>query len=134
MGLIVFSVLFARADDSSNSIALFIGIAFGAVLVWVSQKTNRLINLLVLNVLGIITALNAVLDIWVLVQYADLGNGVVRNDAAAFADQVPLLPTEVVAIIWSGIAVILLGLAFWHGVFKQFRGEVDDSYQNLMGE
>ncbi len=132
VGMIIFTVLFARPDESGAPIALFIGLAFGALLAGLGYRASVAVNLLVLNVLALMTALNAVLDVWYLVGSADASRGAIRNDAAAFAAEVtPLLPPAVIAFIWSAIAVLLLALAVYYGLFKPLQKEIDASYEAL---
>lgn len=131
-GMIIFTVLFARPDESGAPIALFIGLAFGALLAGLGYRAGVAVNLFVLNVLALMTALNAVLDIWYLVGAADASRGAVRNDAAAFSAEVtPFLPPAVIAFIWAAIAVLFLGLAIYYGLFKPFQKEIDASYEAL---
>jgi hypothetical protein len=132
LGIITFTILFARPDETGAPVALVIGIVFGLLLLGIGWKANRLITLLVVNVLGMVTALNAVLDVWYIVQNSDAGRGMVTNDAAAFSrDITPLLPAAVVAFIWAGIAVALMSLALWYGVWKPLRFEIDDAVENI---
>lgn len=133
VGMIVFTLLFARPDDQTGvPVALFIGLGFGGVLVYMGLRASEMINLLVLNVLAVMTALNAVLDLSYLVQFIDASRGMIRNDAVAFSEQVlPILSPSLVAIIWAGLAVLMFGLAVWHSVIKHLRKEIDGSYSRI---
>ncbi len=136
LGMIAFTVLFARPDEGGAITALIIGVLFGAALMVVGWRANTLITVLVLDVLAIMTALNAVLDVWLLVQYADVAaRGSVTNDAATFSrDIAPALSPAVVAFIWSGTAVVMMGLAIWFGVVRPLKREINESYDKLTGE
>lgn len=118
MVLIGFSLLFGRFSPT----ALAVGVAFGVVLILLGYKANREVNALVLNVLAIITGLNAVLDVFFLVGSSGAALGNVRNDAAAFtADVFPLVPAPIWALIWVVLAVFILGMAFWYAVVRPLR-------------
>ena len=56
------------------------------------------------------------------------------NDAAAFAaEYTPLLPGSVVAFIWSGVAVVMLGAAVYFGLFKPVGGEISEAVKGKSG-
>ncbi len=123
--MVVFTVMFARPDESGSLSALLIGLGFGIVMVLMGWKAPRLVNQFVLNTLATMTALNAVLDVWMLVGNSDATRGAVNNDAAAFAKEVtPLLPTATVAFIWSMAAIAMLGTAVYLGMIKPLRQEL----------
>ena len=116
--LIVLSLTFGRFSGT----ALLVGIAFGAVLIGLAYKANREINALVLNVLAILTGLNAVLDVVFLVSSSGAALGNVRNDAAAFSVEVfPLVPAAIWALIWVVLAAFALGVAVWYSVIRPLR-------------
>lgn len=118
IGLIVFSVLFGGLLTT----AFLIGVGFGVILIWLGWKANREINTLLLNALAIMTGLNAVLDVWFLVGNSGASLGDVRNDAAAFSAEIaPLIPGAVWALLWSALAVAILGTAVWYSVVKPMR-------------
>lgn len=133
LGMAVFTVLFARPDESGAPLAMIVGILTGLALIGVAWWANTLLTLLVLNVLALMTALNAVLDLWGLIRFADTAaRGSVVNDAAAFSREVaPLLSPAVVALIWAAIAVAMLAAAVWYGLFKPLRKEIDHSFDAL---
>lgn len=117
IGLIVYSVLFGRIA----LLSLIVGSAFGIGLVALGWKANEYLNSFLLNVLAILTSLNAVLDIYQLVGNSSASLGSVRNDAAAFANEVFPLPAAVWALLWSLIAIAMLGVAVWYGVIRPMR-------------
>ncbi len=120
--LIGFSVLFARPDQSGLPIALIVGILFGLVLIALAWKARISINILVLNILAMLTALNAVLDVVFLTQNTGATAGAVRNDAAAFSAEVlPLLPPVAWAVLWAAIALAMLFAAVYFGVIHPLR-------------
>jgi hypothetical protein len=117
-GLIAFSVLFGLSSPT----AFFVGVAFGAILILLGWKANRDFNILVLNVLAMMTGLNAVLDLYQLVGSSQITAGGLRNDAAAFSAEIaPLIPAGVWAFLWALLAVTMLGLAVWYAVIRPLR-------------
>ena len=129
--MVVFTALFARPDEVGSMTALVIGLGFGVVMILMGWKAPNIINQFILNTLAIMTSLNAVLDVWMLVTFTDASRGNIRNDASAFAQEVtPLLPTSVVALIWSAAAVAMLGVAIYFGMIKPLRQEISDTVSN----
>lgn len=123
VGLIVFSLMYARPDDVGHPTALVVGVGFGAALLLAAWKLPAAFVLLGLNILAMLTGLNAVLDLKGVFENSGASLGRVRNDAAAFASEiVPLVPPAVVALIWATIAVALLALSVYHSVYKPLRG------------
>lgn len=133
IGMIAFTVLFARPDDRSGlPLALILGVGFGALLMLAGVKLGRRANLLLLNVLAVMTALNGVLDLLYLTRSINATRGSVGNDAVAFSQQVmPLVPPVLVAFVWAILAVLMLAVAVWYGLIKPFRDEVNDSYEQF---
>lgn len=127
--LILFTALYARPDQIDGSMTAFsIGIGFGLVMIVMGWNAPRLINQFILNTLAIMTALNAVLDLWTLVGNADAARGDILNDAAAFAQQfTPLFSASVVAFIWAVAAVIMLAVAIYLGLIKPIGQEISDA-------
>jgi hypothetical protein len=118
IGLLFFSVMFGRFSLT----AFVVGIVFGGVLILLGWKASRDVNLLLLNMLAILTGLNAVLDLFFLVGNSGVGIGNLQNDAAAFSREVmPLVPAAVWALLWAVIAVILLGAAVWLSLIRPMR-------------
>jgi hypothetical protein len=119
IGLIGFSVAFARPDASGLPVALIVGVLSGLALLLMAWKVGRNINLLVLNVLAMMTALNGVLDLFLLAQYSSVGLGGVRNDAAAFSHEVaPILSGAVWALIWAVLALLMLALSAYYSIIR----------------
>lgn len=104
------------------STGFLVGIGFAAVLIALWRWADRNINLLVLNVLAMITGLNAVLDLLTLVNNSQIGMGAVRNDAAAFSAQVaPIVPPVIWALLWAALALIMLGASLYFSVIRPLR-------------
>jgi hypothetical protein len=124
--LIVFSVMFAVPDHFGAPLALFIGTLFGAALIGMGWKVSRVFNLLILNIMSMITSLNAVMDVFSLTRNTSAtiatGRGVIRNDAAAFSQQfTPLIPAEAWALVWAALAILMLGVAIYFSVIRPLR-------------
>lgn len=117
VGLIVYSILFGHIA----LLSLFIGCLFGGALIALGWKSNDYINSFVLNILAILTGLNAVLDVYQLIGNSGASLGAVRNDAAAFSAEVFPLPAAFWALLWSLIALIMLAVAVWYGVIRPMR-------------
>lgn len=133
IGMALFTVMFAAPDEQTGlPVALMVGVGFGAILALIGIRLNTLINLLVLNVLAVMTALNAVLDVVLLSRFIDATRGMVSNDAVAFSREVaPAIPASLVAMIWALLALIMLGLAVYFGLWKPFTAEINDTYRKL---
>jgi hypothetical protein len=124
--LVVFTILYARPNQDGALSALVIGLLFGVLLALAGWKLPMQINQLILNVLSIVLALNAVLDLLALIRSTSVvivtGNGIIRNDAAAFTNEVtPIIPPVVWAVIWAGLAVAMLGVALYFSILHPLR-------------
>lgn len=122
--LIGFTLLFARPDADGLPIALAVGLIGGAALIGMGWKLkSREISFVILNVLALMTALNAVFDLWYVVRSSDavlrIGNDTIRNDAAAFSAEIaPVLPASAWAVIWAMIAVTMIAAAAWYSLVQ----------------
>ena len=129
LSIIILTVLFAEPDQAGNLTANIIGIGFGVAMFALGWLAPRVINVFILNTLAILTGLNAVMDLSLLVRFGNSSN---TNDAARFAAEfTPLLPASVIAIIWSGISIFMLGAAVYFGLIKPARVEIDDAVRGL---
>ncbi len=122
VGLIIYSLLFGRIA----LLSLIVGSAFGIGLIALGWKANEYINSFLLNILALLTGLNAVLDVYYLVGSSSASLGTVQNDAAAFSSQVLGLPAAFWAFLWSLIALGMLGVAIWYGVIRPMRRGTSD--------
>src|SRR5690606_17722556 len=101
--------------------ALFTGVLGGLGLLYLSLRGSINLNTLVLNLLAVLTGLNAVLDLLYLVRNTNAALGPIRNDAAAMAELTLGIPPVIWAVIWALIAVFMLGCAVWYSVLKPLR-------------
>jgi hypothetical protein len=119
VGLIVFTLLYARPISQTLPIALIVGLSFGVLLLVIAQRASMAFNLILLSVLAIMTGLNAVMDITTLVRYADTCQRGLCNDAYAFSHEVaPILPATAWAFIWAGISIILIGVSVYYSLVR----------------
>jgi hypothetical protein len=123
VGLALVTILYTGLLTGNFSfVAFFVGLVGAGLLIWLGRRGSQDANLLVLNLLAIITGLNAVLDLLFLVGNSGVGIGQVRNDAAAFSANVaPILPGSVWAAIWALLAVLLLGAAVYYSIIRRWR-------------
>lgn len=118
-GLIIVSVFMG-----AQGIALIVGVLSGLLLIFLSLQAAPLVNILLLDVLAIITGLNAVMDLLFLAGNSTLGMGTLRNDAAAFTHEIaPLVSPTIWALIWCALAIFMLGAAVWYSVIAPMREE-----------
>lgn len=104
------------------STAWLVGLAFALILLALWRYADRSVNLFVLDVLAMLTGLNAVLDLTGLIGNINASIGVIQNDAAAFSrDVAPILPGVVWAVLWAVIAVIMLGAAVYFSHIRRRR-------------
>jgi len=137
VGLIVFSLFYAVPSDGLP-VALFIGAGMGWLLIAVGWKASSSATLVLLNVLAIMTALNAVLDLIYLTRNTDVGlstgAGFVRNDAVAFQQEVAsFLPASVWAFLWAGIAVLMIAVAVYFSVLRPLLRDTGDAVRGGVG-
>jgi hypothetical protein len=131
-GMVVYTLAYARPDEAKTLFAFTLGIGFGVLLILVGAKAPRLVALLIINILAVSTALEAVLDLWKLLGSIGATRDQVLNDAAAFArDITPLIPASFVALTWALLAVMMFGAAVYFGVWKRLRVEIDEAYTAL---
>jgi hypothetical protein len=118
IGLMLLSVLFTQV----LSTAFVVGLLSGLALIALGWKANGAVNLLVLDVLAIVTGLNAVLDLLDLIRFSNASIGPVMNDAAAFSREIaPIVPGAIWALVWALIAVAMLLTAVWYSVVRPLR-------------
>lgn len=104
------------------STGFLVGLGFAAALGALAWKGNTDINRLVLIVLALLVSLTAFFDLTGLVTHSGAAMGAVRNDAAAFSAEIaPLIPAALVALCWSGFALVLLLGAGWYALIRPLR-------------
>jgi len=131
-GMLIFTALFARPDETGLPLALILGIGFGALLMLLGARAPGWITMLVLNVLAVSTALEAFIDLQYLVTFIGASRGDVVNDAVAFSERVtPLVPASLIAIIWAALALVMFAIALYYGAWKPLRREIDDTYNTI---
>ncbi|MBK8026701.1 MAG: M50 family metallopeptidase [Chloroflexi bacterium] len=122
LGLAVLLGLVTFLYTDLLSLAFLVGLGMAAVLVLLWRYADRGVNMLALNLLAILTGLNAVLDLVSLTGNAHISAGPLRNDAAAFSAEIaPLVPATVWALLWAAIAIILVGGAIYFSLIRRRR-------------
>jgi hypothetical protein len=119
--LLILVSLYLRATN----IALVVGVLSGLALVFLALRGSVSVNIVVLNVLALMTGLNAVLDLLFLAQNSGASMGDVRNDAAAFSALTLGIPAAVWALVWAALAVLMLAAAAWFSIGRHMRDEVN---------
>ena len=122
LGLGIFLIAFSLVFALGSWVAVLVGVTFGVALIAAGQFLPGSITLVLLNLLAILTSLNAVLDIITLVGNSDVRLGTLHNDAAAFSREIaPLIPAPVWAFLWAAIAVALLVFSIWLSIIRPLR-------------
>jgi hypothetical protein len=126
-GMIVFTLLYARPDERGFPVAIFVGLAFGAALLLMGWRAPRFVTLLVLDMLAISTALNAVLDVWYLTNAIDASRGMINNDAVSYSREITsgLVPASLIALTWTFSAAVMFGMAVWYGAWRPLQTELN---------
>ena len=130
--LIVFTLMYAGLDPNGEPTAMLVGLLFGAGLIGMGWKLEQNINLLLLNVLAIMTASNAILDIKYLTRTRSVNDamcsradGIAINDAAAFTcDVAREIPPIIWAFLWMGIALGMIGAAVYYSTLRPILDDV----------
>jgi len=120
--LAIFLVAITLLYTSILSTAWIVGIGSALILLALWRFADRSVNLLVLDILAILTGLNAVLDLVGLIGFSYAMMGEVRNDAAAFSAEItPIIPPAIWVIVWALLAIIMLGAAVYFSHIRQRR-------------
>jgi len=121
-----FTLLFAR-----NLTGILAGALTAAGLILIGRKGSIPLNTFVLNVLAVVTGLNAVLDLVALLRSPSMGllsagGGLgTPNDALAMAQTAGFLPAIGWAIVWTATALTLIGTSAYYTFWRPLRdGEV----------
>ena len=133
LGMVIFTLLFARPDESGLPLALFLGVGAGVTIMGIGMRANALITMLVLNILAVSTALEAFFDLRYLVFISDASRGSVANDAVNFSERVtPWIPASLIAVTWAAIAVIMFATALYYGAWKPLQREINETYDTII--
>jgi len=120
--LAIFLVAITLLYTSILSTAWIVGIGSALILLALWRFADRSVNLLVLDILAILTGLNAVLDLVGLIGFSYAMMGEVRNDAAAFSAEItPIIPPAIWVIVWALLAIIMLGAAVYFSHIRRTR-------------
>lgn len=134
-GMVVFTLLFARPDETGVPWALFLGTGFGVAMIVLGLRVHSLITQLALNVIAVTTALEAFIKLRFIAANTDAARGQVVNDAAAFTrDVVPLVSPSIVALTWAAISLLMFAVALYYGAWKPLRAEIHESYDSIVNK
>jgi hypothetical protein len=103
-----------------SEIALAVGIIGGALLIALGIYASRAVTIFVLNILAFITGFNAINDVWSLMNNRTASLGTTRNDALAMA-QFTNVPVEFWIVLWTGLAIIMMGIAIYLSFIRPHR-------------
>jgi hypothetical protein len=121
--LVIFTALYARPDASGAWTAMVVGILFGLILIAMAWKATPHLTQLLLTILALITATNAILDINSLTRMGGDCNGDTITDAVQMACSFGL-SSGFWAIVWMGVAVIMLGASVYFSVARPFLQKI----------
>ena len=127
-----FLALFIRPDAAGDWISMIICIGFGAILVILGWKgvgdinqlrSRKSVTQIVMTIVSLMTSLHILLDLPAVLQNAaQSSDGVITNPVAYFAENVmPGSSVSLIAFSWAGIAIVLLGIAFYFSIVRPFK-------------
>lgn len=121
--LVIFTALYARPDGGGAWTAVIVGIVFGIMLIGMAWKATPHLSQLLLTVLALLTATNALLDVHYLtrinnVTTLDCRLGIL-NDAARMACEFGASP-GFWAVVWMGLALAMLGASVYFSLIRPF--------------
>ncbi len=126
-----FMALFIRPDAAGDWISMFICIGVGVVLMLLGWKGRGDINQLgsrkslaqiVMTIVALMTACHILLDLPSVLNTPAYTDDMITNPVAYFSEFVtPGVSVDVIAISWSLIAVLLLGIAFYVSIPRQLK-------------
>ncbi len=110
------AILYGR----TSFLAWQVGLAFASALIVISWFGRRLWTVLLLNVLALMTGLNAVLDLMTLTRIlAQRSQGYHMSDASAFAQEIfPGTPAIFWAWMWALLSVLILGVGVYFSLLS----------------
>lgn len=129
--LIGFTVIFGRPEENGSMTALYVAVGFGFILLASGYKGPLWLNMLLVNIITTLTALQGLLGAWSL--YLN-SQGWHHNDAVMFSEIVaPWLSGNQVAAIWAAFSVVLFLLAFYFGIVKTIFHEGKKQWNYIKG-
>ncbi len=126
-----FLALFIRPDEAGGWISMFVCIGFGIALIALGWKgrgdINRLrswrsVTQILMTIIALMTACHILLDLPTALNSPAYAGDAITNPVAYFSEVVmPGVSVEVIAISWSAIALILVGIAFYCSIPRQLK-------------
>lgn len=126
-----FLALFIRPDAAGDWISMFICIGFGIALIVLGWKgkgdINRLrswrsVTQILMTIIALMTAGHILLDLPTVLESPAYAGDVITNPVAYFSEYVmPGVSVDVIAISWSAISILVLGIAFYCSIPRQLK-------------
>ena len=126
-----FLALFIRPDTAGDWISMIVCLGFGALLItlgWTGRgdinqlRSRKSVTQIVLTVISLMTGLHILLDLPLVLSTPAYRGDVITNPVAYFAENVmPALSVQVVGLIWTAIAIALMGVAFHFGITRRMK-------------
>ncbi len=128
---IAFMVLFIRPAGAGSLLSMIICIGLGALLIvmgWTGTgdinqlRSRKTLTQILMNIVAMMTALHVLLDLGYILEAPAMVEGVITNPVAAFSEQVmPAASVSLIAIIWSAIAVVFMGISIYFSLLRPLR-------------
>jgi len=126
-----FLALFIRPDAAGDWISMFVCLGFGSLLIvlgWTGRgdinqlRSRKSVTQIVLTVISLMTGLHILLDLPLVLSTPAYSGNVIINPVAYFAENVtPALSVQIVGVIWTAIAIALMGAAFHFGISRRMK-------------
>ncbi len=126
-----FLALFIRPDETGDLVSMVICLGFGAVLVllgWTGKGdinkflSRRSLTQIVITLVSLMTACHILLDLPLILRTPARIDGAITNPVAYLSETVFTgFSVPFIAFSWAGIALVLLGIAFYFSIIKPLR-------------
>jgi hypothetical protein len=116
--IVGFTVAFGRPEENGNMTAHYVAIGFGVILLALGYKGPLWLNMLLVNIIATLTALQGLMGAWTLHVLSEDWH---HNDAVMFAQAfAPQMGGNTVALVWAAFSVICFAIASF-GVLRTIR-------------
>lgn len=126
-----FMVLFIRPAGAGSMLSMVICIGLGVLLIvmgWTGKgdinqlRSRKTATQILMNIVAMMTALHVILDLSYILQAPAMIDGVITNPVAAFSERVmPAASVDLIATIWSAIALAFLGVSVYFSMLRPLR-------------
>ena len=128
---VAYLLLFIRPNETGDIISIAICAGLGLFLIALGLKgkgdpdrlrSRRTVVQVVMNIVALMTALHIILDLQYVLRTPARDGDIIINPVAAFASEVLSgASVQVIALIWSAVAFVLLGVAFHFSIIRPLR-------------